>query len=125
MKSIVLDSFGGLASITCFMHCLILSVVPSALSNIDLVATNNELLEWSFFSFAMVFALISAGFSFFKHRKMSVMLAFGAGISVLTMGRLSEVFSFEGGGVLSIIGGFTLFAAHMMSIRCCNDTRES
>ena len=125
MKSIVLDSFGGLASVTCFMHCLILSVVPSALSNVDFVATNNELLEWSFFTFAMGFAILSAGFSFFKHRNMSVMIGFGIGISVLAMGRLSEVLSFEGGGVLSIIGGFTLFTAHMMSIRCCNDARET
>ena len=125
MKSIVLDSFGGVASVACFMHCLILSVVPSLLSNVEFVASNNEVLEWSFFAFAMVFAIISAGSGMVKHKKTSIMIGFGVGISVLAMGRLSEVLSFEGGGVLSIIGGFTLFAAHMMSIRCCNDTRET
>ncbi len=119
MKNILLDGFGGLASATCFMHCFIISLAPSLLSNVEIVKTNNELLEWSFFSFAVGFALVSAGTEFFKHRQLTVMMGFGVGASVLTLGRLSEMFSFEGGGILSIFGGLILFASHMYSMRCC------
>ena len=120
MKALKFDNMGGIASALCVTHCLVISMVPSLLSNVQLFASYNEVMEWSFFAFAITFALVSAIFGFNIHKNFVLMSCFSLGILTLILGRCSEAFSlFEGGGILSIIGGFILFGSHLFSIRCC------
>ena len=120
MLSIQLDRFGGVASAICALHCLTISFVPSLLSNVQFFSSYNEILEWGFFSFALLFALSSVIFNWKSHKNVLVLIGFLSGIFFLTLGRMSEAMSlFEGGGVLSVFGGFVLFCSHYLCIRCC------
>ena len=122
MLSIQLDRFGGVASAICALHCLTISFVPSLLSNVQFLSSYNEVLEWGFFSFALVFALSSLIFNWKKHKNIMVLIGLVLGICILTLGRMSEAMSLlEGGGVLSIIGGTVLFCSHFLGIRCCEE----
>ena len=114
------DGLGGVSSAACFLHCLVVSFAPTLMANLDWVSENNEIIEWTFFFFALLFAVTSAGMGVRKHKNALVVGGFTLGIVALCLGRASEALSlFEGGHTLSIIGGFTLFISHLQSIRCC------
>ena len=120
MKFSIYDSLGGVSSAACFVHCLIVSFAPTLMANVDWLSANNEVFEWSFFFFAMLFAIFSAFIGIRKHRNTMVISGFTIGILALGLGRASEALSlFEGGHTLSIIGGLTLFFSHIQSMRCC------
>ena len=120
MKLLHFDSLGGISSAACFAHCLMVSMAPALLANIDWISSNNEIFEWAFFGFALLFALVSAGFGFKNHKNTMVLGGFALGIFALSLGRASEALSlFEGGDALSIFGGLTLFLSHLQSIKCC------
>ena len=51
-----------------------------------------EIIEWLFFSLAIGFALLSAGFGYHVHKKLNILVFFGIGMLVLTTGRLAEAF---------------------------------
>lgn len=122
MLSIQFDRFGGVASAICALHCLTISFIPSLLSNVQFFSSYNEILEWGFFSFALFFALSSLLFNWKKHKNIIVLIGLISGICFLSLGRMSEAMSlFEGGGVLSIIGGVVLFISHFLGIRCCEE----
>ena len=92
------------------------------LSNVQFLSNYNEILEWSFFGFALSFALFSATFGFKLHKNPLLMSGFALGILMLVLGRSAEAFSlFEGGGILSIVGGAVLFGSHFYSMRCCRE----
>lgn len=122
MSFLQVDRFGGVASAICALHCLTISFVPSLLSSIEFLSSYNEILEWGFFSFAMLFALSSLIFSWKIHKNIIVLIGLIVGSALLTLGRMSEAMSlFEGGGTLSIIGGAVLFYSHFLGIRCCQE----
>ena len=122
MLSIQIDRFGGVASAICALHCLTISLIPSLLSNVQFFSSYNEILEWGFFSFALFFALSSLLLHWKKHKNIIVFVGLILGVCLLTLGRMSEAMSlFEGGGVLSIIGGAVLFISHFLGIRCCEE----
>ena len=92
----------------------------SLLSTLELTDGLNEIIEWLFFSLAIGFALLSAGFGYRVHKRLNILVFFGIGILVLTTGRLAEAFElFEGGDILAILGGLCLFFSHLWSTRCC------
>ena len=114
------DSLGGFSSAACFLHCLAVSSAPTIVANTKWLSSNNEMFEWAFFIFALLFAAISAGLGIQKHKNMLVISGFAIGIFALCLGRASEAMSlFEGGHSLSIFGGFALFLSHLQSLRCC------
>ena len=115
------DSYGGIASTLCVVHCLTISFAPAIIDNVSFLSANNELFEWGFFGLAVLFGLTSATVGIRKHRNVLVLGSFVAGLSILVLGRLGEAMSlFEGGEALSIAGGIFLFIAHMYSSRCCS-----
>tara|TARA_B100000925_G_scaffold285219_1_gene261269 strand:- start:328 stop:699 length:372 start_codon:yes stop_codon:yes gene_type:complete len=117
-----LDNFGSIASIACVLHCLTVSFAPALLSNVQFLSNYNETLEWVFFGFALSFAIFSAGFGFKLHKNPMLMSGFALGIFMLVLGRSAEALSlFEGGGILSILGGAVLFGSHFYSMRCCRE----
>ena len=117
-----LDNLGRIASIACVLHCLTISFAPALLSSVEFLSNYNEILEWSFFGFALSFALFSAAFGFKIHKNPLLMSGFALGILMLVLGRSAEAFSlFEGGDVLSITGGAVLFASHLYSMNCCRE----
>ena len=118
------DRLGGFSSAACFLHCLTVSAAPTFIANTKWLSSNNEMFEWAFFIFALLFAVISAGLGIQKHKNMFVIGGFSVGIFALCLGRASEAMSlFEGGHSLSIIGGFALFISHLQSLRCCKQMK--
>ena len=117
-----LDNLGSVASLMCILHCLLISFTPTLLSHVQIISNYNEVLEWSFFGFALSFAVFSAILGFRLHKNILLMSGFTIGILMLVVGRSAEAFSlFEGGDILSISGGFFLFGAHFYSLRCCRE----
>ena len=115
MKLLAMDSLGGLASATCFMHCCMVSVVPLLFTSIEFVPENNQIFEWTFFATTLLFALSSAILGYFKHNNPTLILGFSVGVSLLTLGKFFEVLSFGGSSLISIFGGLILFTSHLMS----------
>jgi hypothetical protein len=120
MQGKIIDGFGGFASAACVAHCLIISLAPSVLTTLEFGHSFQEVFEWSFYGLAVVFALISGSFGFKAFKKLWLFSSFGLGIIILSIGRMSEALSlFEGGDILSVLGGITIFIAHLFSLRCC------
>ncbi|MED5370240.1 MAG: MerC domain-containing protein [Myxococcota bacterium] len=112
------DRLGGLASSLCAVHCALVGFAPSIATVLGLAGAVNEKLEWGFFGAAMLLAGVAAAVGFRKHGSWAVLGVFSGGLALLLLGRMSETFAlFEGGGVLSIVGGFTLLGAHLLSLR--------
>lgn len=125
MKILIVDRLGGIASITCVLHCLVVSLGVSFFSIFELGAEHHEAVEWLFFSSAIVFALLSSIFGYRAHKNRNLMVYFGLGIVILTMGRLAEALElFEGGDILAIAGGGVIFISHVWSTRCCSLSEE-
>lgn len=118
-----LDRLGGVASATCAVHCLVLSVAPAAASLLGAAALGHPALEWGFFSLAVVLGIAAAVLGFRTHRTWWVPIAFACGVGILIAGRLGEAMAIPGlGVVLSVTGGVVLMASHIASawqIRRC------
>jgi len=120
MRVKIIDRFGGFASAACVVHCLLVSVGATFLSTLELGDSFQEIFEWSFFGLAVFFALMSATVGFKAFQKSWLLACFSVGLLILIAGRMSEFLElFEYGDVLSIVGGFTLFISHLLSLRCC------
>ena len=119
MDMVWMDRLGGVASATCAVHCLVLSFAPALVALLGLELFADELFEWAFFGTALVFALLAAVVGYSGHRTWWVAAGFGVGMGTLIAGRLGEALElFEGGGVVSIVGGALLLASHLASLRC-------
>ncbi|MEM6926710.1 MAG: MerC domain-containing protein [Myxococcota bacterium] len=111
-----LDRFGSVASATCAIHCLSLSVAPALISLLGLGVLASELFEWGFFAVAVSFAVAAAAWGYSTHRSSAVLLGFVAGVAVLVAGRLGEAFElYEGGVVFAVVGGGLLMVSHFAS----------
>ena len=116
MTSLWMDRLGGLASATCALHCLLMAFAPALVPLLGLSMLRGEAFEWGFFAFAIGFAVLAGGLGYRVHRTWWVLAGFGAGIAVLVAGRLGEALAlFEGGAVLSILGGVVLVGTHAAS----------
>ena len=114
------DRLGGTASGLCAVHCAATGALPMFAAAVG--AELNETLEWGFFGIAIVLALFAAVSAYRVHASPAVLAGFGVGVATLGLGRAAEALSlFEGGGVLSIVGGLILVAAHVYSLRCHRD----
>ena len=117
---LIWDGYGRVASGLCVIHCLTVSFAPSLVEQMSFLSSYNESLEWGFFAFALVFSIISAGFGIKKHHNIFILSGFMMGIAILILGRLGEAMSlFEGGEILSIMGGLFLLMSHIYSSSCC------
>lgn len=118
MSSLALDRLGGIASSTCALHCITLSIAPAVVALIDLEFLRSEALEWGFFASAMLLGLLASALSFRAHQNTRILAGFGIGLGLLLAGRLGEAFHlFPGAGVVAIVGGLTLAGAHLQSLR--------
>ena len=113
-----LDRFGGAASALCAVHCLLLGLVPAAVTLFGMNHGTHGILEWFFFGLASASAVVAALVGYRSHHSLWVALSFALGLAALSVGRMSEALSlFDGGGYFAVVGGGTLVLAHMASIR--------
>lgn len=124
MKSLVLDRLGSLASASCAVHCLALSLAPALLTFLGAEFIANESVEWGLFASAVSFAILAATLGYREHRDGRVLASFGIGLVTLASARLGEALSlFEGTLVLAVLGGAILVASHLMSVRVLRTCR--
>lgn len=118
MKGFLLDRLGSIASASCAVHCLTMSLAPALVAVLGIEFLANEMVEWVLFASAVVFALAAAGLGYREHRDARVLAGFGVGLSVLTAARLGEALHLFGGTlVLAVLGGGILVATHFISVR--------
>ncbi len=111
-----LDRLGGVASLSCALHCGLMGFAPGLITLLSLEGLRNEAFEWGFFASAVGFALLAGVLGFRKHRVAWLPLGFLVGIALLTTARLSEALSlFEGGGALAVVGGLCLLTLHVFN----------
>ncbi|MCP4916121.1 MAG: MerC domain-containing protein [Proteobacteria bacterium] len=111
------DRLGGVASATCALHCLAMTLAPAVL-------LSGEAFEWGFYALAIAFAGVACVLGYRAHRDRRVVLGFGVGTLVLTSGRFGEMLGLHETGVaLAVAGGAVLVASHVWSLRrtraCC------
>lgn len=125
MNPVILDRMGSLASASCALHCLTLSIAPAIVAVLGLDFLANEAVEWGLFGAAVGFALLAAGLGYRVHRNRRVLGGFGVGLALLGAARLGEAMAlFEGTLVLAVLGGAVLVTSHVMSSRCTRACRE-
>ena len=118
MKSLVLDRVGSIASASCALHCLVLSLAPALLTFLGAEFLANEAVEWGLFASAVLFAVLAATLGYRQHRDGRILFGFGLGLVALTAARLGEALSlFEGTLVMAVLGGTILVSSHLMSVR--------
>ena len=118
MDSPFLDRMGSVASASCALHCLTLSLAPALLGVLSIEFLANEAVEWGLFASAVVFAVLAAVLGFRVHRDTRVLGGFGVGLAALSAARLGEALAlFEGTLVLAVLGGGVLVASHLASAR--------
>jgi len=126
MNTIALDRMGGIASTSCALHCLMLSLAPAVVSLLGVDFLANETCEWIFFGAALSFAVLAAGLGYRSHGSRWILAGFATGMLVLVAGRLGEALHvYPGAGVLAITGGLLLATSHLLSarhIRSCGHT---
>ena len=118
MNTLSLDRLGGVASATCALHCLLLTLAPALVTLLGVEFLAHEVFEWGFFATAVTFAVVAAALGYGVHRNPWVLASFGAGVVVLVAGRLGEALDlYEGAVVLAVTGGLVLVASHVFSAR--------
>jgi len=121
-----IDRFGSVASAVCAIHCLLLSLAPWLISALGLGVLANESFEWAFFVFAVGFALAAAWWGYRLHRTWWVLTGFSGGLLLLIAGRMGEALSlYEGGGIVSVLGGGVLVISHILSMRQARVIQEA
>lgn len=111
-----LDRLGGIASATCAVHCLVLSLAPVGVSILGAGGLAHPAVEWAFFASAVLLATAAGVVGFRTHRTWWVPAAFALGLVLLVLGRLSEGFAAPGVGMAgSILGGGMLVTSHVVS----------
>jgi len=126
MHTIALHRTGGIASVSCVIHCLLMSAAPALVSLLSLEFLAHEAFEWGFFVAAVVLALLAATLGYRLHRNPWVLLGFGSGVLVLVAGRMGEALSlYEGTAGLAVLGGGLLVASHVLSERMARVSRAS
>lgn len=114
MSSPWIDRLGGLASLTCAIHCAVLAFAPAVIALLGMEILASEAFEWVFLSAAVLFAAVAAFVGFRAHRSPWILIGFGAGVTLLICARMVEMFSlFEGGSIIAILGGGVLVGFHM------------
>lgn len=120
-----LDRVGGIASMSCALHCALMAFAPAVVSLLDLEVLKAEVFEWGFFLAALAFAALAGGVGYRQHRVAWLPMGFAGGIALLTTARLSEALSlFEGGGALAVAAGAVLLTLHGFNawkarVACC------
>ena len=125
MSSIVLDRMGSIASASCALHCLTLSLAPALVAFLGIDFLASEAVEWGLFASAVLFALLAATLGYREHRDHRVLAGFGVGLLALSAARLGEAGAlFEGTLVLAVLGGVILVTSHIVSARRLRTCRE-
>jgi uncharacterized membrane protein (UPF0136 family) len=125
MNDAWIDRIGGLASVTCAVHCGIFSFAPALVAVLGIEALAHEGFEWGFFVTAISFALLAGVWGYRTHGSIRVVAGFVLGALLLSAARLGEAFElFEGGAVLAVCGGFILLGGHVantLELRSCRE----
>ncbi len=118
MASTALDRLGSVASASCALHCLTLSLAPAVVGLLGVEFLANEAMEWGLFGTAVVVAVVAAILGFRVHRDRRVLGGFALGLASLCAARLGEALDLFGGTlVLAVLGGGVLVASHLTSAR--------
>lgn len=126
MASTALDRIGSVASASCALHCLTLSLAPALLGVLSIEFLANEAVEWGLFASAVIFAVVAAVLGFRVHKNTRVLGGFAVGLVALTAARLGEALGlFEGTLVLAVLGGGVLVASHLTSARQLRACRKA
>lgn len=118
MSSLFVDRLGSVASASCALHCLTVSLAPALVGFLGVEFLANEAVEWGLFASAVVFAVLAAGLGYRVHRSGKVLASFAIGLGALSAARFGEALDlFEGTLVLAVLGGGVLVASHLTSVR--------
>lgn len=111
-----LDRFGGVVSVVCAVHCLAVAVVPALISGLGIGFVASSAFEWGFVVLATGIAAVAGVYSLRHHRVLSI--GFLAGIVLLLASRFAEQAGIEAFGLaFALLGGATLVATHVSSLR--------
>lgn len=113
-----LDRFGGLVSAICAVHCVAVALVPALITGLGFGFVASAAFEWAFVGMATVVAALAGVVGLRHHGSLMIGTGFVAGIVLLFASRFAEQAGVEAFGlVLALLGGGTLVASHLGSLR--------
>ena len=115
-----LDRSGASVSTLCAIHCALMPLVVALLPLIGLEFLADERTEVALLGLSVAIGLASLGLGFALHRHKRVAAALLVGFLLLASGRAAESAQAEVmGTTLTVGGGLSVAASHLMSRRCC------
>lgn len=116
----LLDKTGAIVSWLCAVHCLILPFAIAFLPFLGLSFLLDESVEWLIIGVSVVIAFLSLLPAYFhRHRKLSVLIFFGAGISAIVASHLFFEGSFALKTPFILAGAIFVSVAHLINYRAC------
>ena len=124
-RSFDLDQAGTIASLTCAVHCAIMPLAITLLPLLGLTFLADERLEWGLLGLSGLIGVSSLCLGFREHRRRIALAVLAVGLSLLTLGRISEEHQWGHGAVLVVVlGGMTIAASHLMNRHLCRTCRR-
>ena len=123
-NSVWIDRFGGIASASCAIHCLMVGLLPALLPAMGLGFVGGAAFEWGMISAAVLFAVLAAILGARVHRSPAIGVGFFVGIGLLFLGRFAEELGADSIGLITtILGGITLISTHLINVRKCRSCK--
>lgn len=108
----MLDRIGATLSAICAIHCLLLPLVVGVLPMLG-VATVLEPAEVWLTIVAILIAVLSALWSYHKHRELRIVALFFGALGLVIIGLVLENIWYHAGGMVALLG------AHILSANLC------
>ncbi len=114
------DRIGVAGSALCMVHCISTPLLLGYLSTIGLGFFAHELFHQAFAVILLVVAILAFLPGYRAHRRKGIVLAAGAGVSLLIIGGFIHIESLPSYAehILTVIGSILLVGAHFFNRRC-------
>jgi hypothetical protein len=123
-----LDTLGMTASLLCAVHCALTPAAMALLPMAGLGFPGVEATEYGLVGLSATLGIVSLTLGYRRHRSGRALGALSGGLTLLTLGRVTEACGVEAVGVVSAVaGGCVVAVAHIMNrrlYRACSLCRQ-
>jgi hypothetical protein len=115
-----LDAFGMAASLLCALHCSAMPAVMALLPLAGLEFRGVEGTEYALVGLSAGLGIVSLTIGYRRHRSRRALGTLSGGLTLLTLGQVTEACGVETIGVVSAVaGGCVVAMAHFINRRLC------
>lgn len=138
-RGAIWDRLGALAGLACAVHCILVGLAIGAISVIGIELLHNRWTDWAFLGASVLIGIMAAWAGHRRHGSWLPSFLFALGVLLIAIGHYgfgdlhwnvalgwleSPVSSVGAERVLTVLGGLTLVAYHVVNTRLPHRTQE-